>query len=89
MGFAVALLNIATALAAIASAFCWYRSSTTTVPHPHANKDGVYHDGTISLDGNDLFATSRAQGLWNKRAAKTASLAALLQAFVAGLSAWS
>jgi len=84
------LLNIVTGLFAIASAFCWYRSSTASVKHSelHDERDGVYRDATVVLDGNDFFATTRLQSVWNVRAARFAAYAALAQAIVAGLGAF-
>lgn len=84
------LLNIVTGLFAIASAYCWYRSCTVTVPHKelHDAPDGGYRDSTIVVDGNDFFATAKEQSVWNKRAAALASFAALVQAIVAGLGAF-
>ncbi|NQE51861.1 hypothetical protein [Herbaspirillum rubrisubalbicans] len=84
----VVLLNIATAIAAIVSAFCWQRSCTVSVPHAHAKKDGIFHDGTICVDGNDFLATAKSQANWNRRAAFVACFAALFQAGVAGISAF-
>jgi hypothetical protein len=82
----IVLLNIATTMAAIASAFCWQRSCVVTVPHAHAKHDGIFHDGTISVDGNDFLATVKSQSKWNRSAALIACFAALFQAGVAALS---
>lgn len=75
---------------AIASAFCWYRSSRVTVEHRDLRNapDGGYRDGTVVVDGNDFFATSKLQSVWNKRAAGLAAFAALAQAVVAGIGAF-
>lgn len=83
------LLNIVTGLFAIASAFCWHRSSTVSVKHSelHEERDGAYRDATVVVDGNDFFATTKLQSAWNVRAARLAAFAALAQAFVAGLAA--
>lgn len=89
MPFLITLLNnIAAGLTAVFSAFCWIRSSRATVKHPHAKQDGIFHDGSVSLDGMDFFPTARLQGTWNKRAAFAAGLAALCQGAAAGLSAF-
>jgi hypothetical protein len=88
---ALILLNIITGLLAIASAFCWYRSSTASVKHEELadEPDGGYRDGTVVQNGNDFFATNKLQSKWNKRAAGFASFAAIAQAIVAGLGAFS
>lgn len=85
------LLNILTALLAIASAFCWYRSSILTVKYKERVNvpNGGYRDGTFVQDGNDFFATNKVQSKWNKRAAGYASSAAMAQAIVAILGAFS
>lgn len=72
-------LNIASAMFAAFSAFCWWKSSVVTVPHAHSKDTELLRDGSISLDGNDLFESLRAQSKWNKRAACFASIAALCQ----------
>jgi hypothetical protein len=87
MNFIITLLNIAAGLAAMLSAFCWIRSSRVAVKHPHAKQDGIFHDGSVSLDGMDFFSTARLQGTWNKLAAVAAGLAAFFQGAAAGLSA--
>ncbi|ONN64868.1 hypothetical protein BTM36_19760 [Herbaspirillum sp. VT-16-41] len=58
------------------------------VPHPHAKQDGIFYDGTISVDGSDFLATAKAQAKWNRSAALIACIAALFQATVAGISAF-
>lgn len=85
------LFNIITGLLAIASAFCWYRSSTVSVNHEElaGEADGAYRDGTVVQDGNDFFATNKLQSKWNRWAAGFASLAALAQAIVAGIGAFA
>jgi hypothetical protein len=50
------------------------------VRHPHAKKDGIYHDGTVCVDGADFFATAKAQARWNTAAAVFAAMTALCQA---------
>jgi hypothetical protein len=76
-------LNVATAIFGAMSAYCWWKSASVQVKHSHAVGDGVWRDASISVDGNDFFATVKAQGLWNKRAAATAIVPAACQAFLA------
>jgi hypothetical protein len=87
MTFLIMLLNLSAGLTAMISAYCWIKSSQAAVAHPHAKQDGMFHDGSISLDGMDFFPTARLQSTWNKRAALAAGVAALCQGAAAGLSA--
>lgn len=64
---------------AIASALCWWRSSTVTVPHAHAEGSGMFYDGTIAIDGSDLFKTMRAQAKWSRLGAVFATLSVACQ----------
>jgi hypothetical protein len=63
----------------VVSALCWWRSSLVTVPHAHAKGSGLYHDGTIAVDGADLFKTLRAQARWSRWGATLATLSAIAQ----------
>ena len=84
-------LNILTALIAIVSAYCWYKSSIVAVKHENLSNapDGAYRDATVVTDGNDFFATFKLQSVWNKRAATAAAFAALAQGAVAGLGVFA
>ena len=70
----------ASILFAIGSALCWWRSSTVAIPHAHAKGSGMFYDGTIAIDGNDLFKTMRAQARWGRLGAMFAALSVFFQA---------
>ncbi len=61
------------------SAFCWWRSATSRVPHAHATSDGMLRDRTVCVDGADFFATAKAQSRWNTTAAMFAAMTAVCQ----------
>jgi hypothetical protein len=73
--------NVISALAAIAAAALWYRSSAVTVPHDpnRQDADGTY-PASISVNGTDFIYTAVEQTRWNRYAAIAASVAALTQA---------
>ncbi|WP_156173780.1 hypothetical protein [Cupriavidus basilensis] len=68
-----AKLSIAVVVFGAMSAYCWLRSARARVQHSHAKDDGIFHDGSIGVDGTDFFATAKAQGMWNTRAAYLAA----------------
>ncbi|WP_413457810.1 hypothetical protein [Herbaspirillum huttiense] len=55
------------------SALCWWRSSVVAVPHAHAKGSGLFYDGTVAVDGADLFKTLRAQARWSRWGATLAN----------------
>ena len=81
------ILNILSALAAVAAAILWFRSATITVAanmelDEHGFSGSVIGDGS----GNDAIKTALEQSRWSKKAAIAAGMAALLQAGVALMS---
>jgi hypothetical protein len=71
---------IASVIFSVLSSLCWWRSSTVAVPHAHAKGSGTFFDGSVAIDGNDLYNTYREQARWNRNAAVLASLSVLFQA---------
>ncbi len=70
------------------SAFCWWRSAVTRVPHfAGADTSGAYADGSFAADGADLVRTIRLQSKWNRWAAIAASGAAIAAAVAQTVSA--
>ncbi|WP_432262967.1 hypothetical protein [Cupriavidus sp. TMH.W2] len=70
-----AALNVGTIVFGAASSYCWVRSASARVPHAHASGDGMFHDGTIAVDGADLVGSLKLQAKWNTRAAICAAVA--------------
>jgi hypothetical protein len=77
-------LNMLSAVFGAASAFCWWKSATVQVKHQEQTTESWAGD-IIIVDGNDHIATLKAQGLWNKKAAATATATAVCQAVLAGI----
>lgn len=76
------LVNIATAAASVISAVFWYVASVAEVPH-EPNRPGdksavVFFNSSHKWD---VIRTAELQTKWNRRAALSASIAALLQAW--------
>lgn len=81
------ILNVGALVLGCLSAYCWLRSSIASVRHPHAKHDGVYADGSVCIDGQDLLSTVKAQSRWNRAAAALAAMTVMCQVAVA-LSAY-
>lgn len=75
------VLNIVTAMFAIASAFCWFRSAVA----PNT-KEGFWQKLSYPIDS---YLEKTSQSTWNWRAASLTALAAFCQGVVALISAFN
>ena len=80
------VLNTLVATASLLAAGLWYKSATVQVLSPNTSGWGSLVGGYIVVPGPrnervDLVQTVRLQSIWNRRAAVSAALAALLAAF--------
>lgn len=78
----------ASVAAAFISAGCWFRAATVNISRDAvvrqrrrvAHRKGIQPDlSGVSLDGNDLSGTFKAQAFWNALGALSAGVAILLQ----------
>ncbi|MCA0327766.1 MAG: hypothetical protein LCH89_19535 [Proteobacteria bacterium] len=77
------VMNLLAALLALLAAFCWYRAATATVRYvDKPDEHGCYPAAILDDDGNDFGASAKLQQEWNRRGAKAAALAALVQGVV-------
>ncbi len=80
-----ALINAISAIAALAAAILWYKSSVVIIrPTEQRDQEG-WTSAQITVQSDsmgdfDPFLTGIEQSLWNKRAATAAAFAALFQA---------
>lgn len=75
-------LNITAAVLGLTAAFLWLKSTLVKVPlSEERDADGMI-PFSISEDGVDILATAARQTWWNKWAACSASIAAIVQSVV-------
>ncbi len=79
MNTAKGILNIVSAVFALAAAILWFQSTVVKV-QPNEMPDGKeIIEGSIDANGADVVATARRQNYWNRWGALAAAIAALAQ----------